>query len=331
LFWVNSTFDNTSERYRHLMTTTATTEVAVTSRQDPESESGKNDEKLDVEQQQHKQKNRTPQVATALHILKGAIVKVLHTPLTTAVRYDGKTRGRLAVEYTHEQPPTEADVKKIETLANEKIKENVPIEIKQMERKAAEEYYRAHPVNETFIYDKYPVPSHVNTLNILTIPDWNVNCVTGPYLSRTGELNGLKILRLNHRPQKRELEFCFELLPASTGKQSPETKVNDSPVPSVAPSGHVNGTTAVNVNSRSRSTLDSETSAAVSDSLSKIVLEELAAILSADTLPPALREEFHQRLMRRFEPLVTAVKNTAYARGFNAARHTPSIDTTQIL
>jgi hypothetical protein len=38
-------------------------------------------------------KNRTPEVCTALHIVKGALVKVFNTPLTTAVVFNNKTCG----------------------------------------------------------------------------------------------------------------------------------------------------------------------------------------------------------------------------------------------
>jgi len=43
-------------------------------------------------------KDRTPEVDTALHVIKGAIVKVLHTPITVTTA-SKKNEGRLTVEY----------------------------------------------------------------------------------------------------------------------------------------------------------------------------------------------------------------------------------------
>lgn len=74
----------------------------MTSHQVQSGEDTQNKERREVEQAQPLQKHRTPQVATALHILKGAVVKVLHTPLTTSVKYEGKTRGHSSFKnFTH--------------------------------------------------------------------------------------------------------------------------------------------------------------------------------------------------------------------------------------
>jgi alanyl-tRNA synthetase len=242
--------------------------------------------------------------------------------------------GRLAVEYNHAQPPSEAEIQKIEALANQKIKENVPIEIKQMDRKLAEEYYRTHPVNETFIYDKFPVPAHITTLNILTIPEWNVNCVTGEYLKHTGEIGSeLKILRLNHRPQKNELEFCFQLLPLN--KQSSEAERAGKAESNTT--SHPNATAPSGEGSRGGSRRDTHTeqdrgnNATLTRPLLDIVLNELELLLPPQTLTSTLREELHHRFTIKLEPLLNAMKNTAYARGFHAARHSSPIDISKLL
>jgi len=106
---------------------------------------------------------------TALHILKGAIVKVLNTPLTTTVECKSHTKGKLSVEYELPEVPSDAIVREIEELANQKVKENVDIEIIKIGRKEAEEKYRREPVNNTFIYDKFPVPDSVTELSLVHI------------------------------------------------------------------------------------------------------------------------------------------------------------------
>jgi alanyl-tRNA synthetase len=79
-----------------------------------------------------------PQVDTALHVLKGAVQKVLGTPLTTAV-FAENDKGRLTVEY--EGKPTDEQMAGIERLANDKIAEDVPLEAFDMDRAEAEEKY----------------------------------------------------------------------------------------------------------------------------------------------------------------------------------------------
>lgn len=37
---------------------------------------------------------RSAEVASALHVLKGALVKVLNTPMTTTTKYDAKDKGK---------------------------------------------------------------------------------------------------------------------------------------------------------------------------------------------------------------------------------------------
>lgn len=37
---------------------------------------------------------RSAEVASALHVLKGAMVKALNTPMTTTTKYDAKDKGK---------------------------------------------------------------------------------------------------------------------------------------------------------------------------------------------------------------------------------------------
>jgi hypothetical protein len=62
-----------------------------------------------------------------------------------------------------------------------------------------------------------------------------------------------------------------------------------------------------------------------------MMFQELEQTLPANTLTPALKLQLQHQLANKIDPLLTALKNTAYARGFHAARHTSPIDITQIL
>jgi alanyl-tRNA synthetase len=148
-------------------------------------------------------KNPNPKVDSALHVLKGAVQKVLNATLTTSVYAEGN-KGRLSVEY--EGKPTEQQIQEIEDLANKKIQENVPIEMFEMDRKEAESKYG------NIIYDKFPVPAHVQKLTITQIQDWNINCCLGPHVATTGEIGKIKILKCRSRPNRKELEISFELV-----------------------------------------------------------------------------------------------------------------------
>lgn len=143
-----------------------------------------------------------PKIDSALHVLKGAVQKVLNTPLTTSVYAEGNN-GRLTVEY--DGNPTEEQMAEIESLANSKIAEDVPIESMEMDRREAESKFG------NAIYDRFPVPAHVQRLSILQIRGWNVNCCLGPHMKSTGAIGPLKITHHRARPARKELEISFEV------------------------------------------------------------------------------------------------------------------------
>ena len=89
---------------------------------------------------------------TGLHVIKGAIQKVLGAKWTTGVSVNG-SHGRISVEF--DRKPSQSEVDLIEQYANDKIKKNVPVEIIHMHRRAAEERWG------DIIYDKFPLPESV--------------------------------------------------------------------------------------------------------------------------------------------------------------------------
>ena len=147
--------------------------------------------------------NPNPRIDSALHVLKGAVQKVLDAPLTTSVYAEGN-RGRLTVGY--EGKVTEEQMSEIETLANKKIEENVPIEMIEVWRGEAEKTY------ESIIYDKFPVPVNIQNLTITIIRNWNINCCLGPHVKTTGEIGRIKILKHRARAARNELEISFEVI-----------------------------------------------------------------------------------------------------------------------
>ncbi len=144
-----------------------------------------------------------PKVDSVLHVLKGAVQKVLNLSLTTSV-YAEENKGCLTVEC--EIKPTKQQIEEIERLSNEKIQENVPIRMYEIERTEAEKKYG------NIIYDKFPVPAHIKMLCITEISNWNVNCCLGPHCKLTGEIGKLHILRYRARLNRKTLEISFELI-----------------------------------------------------------------------------------------------------------------------
>jgi len=140
---------------------------------------------------------------TALHVLKGAVRKVLGAKWTASVYVNGK-HGRLTVQY--HRKPTDEEIKRIEDLANEKIRENAPIKIVEMDRSEAEKMFGDE------MYDLFPIPEEVRNLSILIIEDWNINACNKKHTKTTGEIGGLKIDKIRFRQAKNLLEISFDII-----------------------------------------------------------------------------------------------------------------------
>lgn len=174
-------------------------------------------------------KKRVPEIDTAMHVVKGAVVKVLGTPLTTAVEAHKANEGRLTVRYDAGNAPVQAELDRIIELANEKIKENAAVTVTKMARADAEAKYTAAPVNSTYIYDNFPVPESVTELTIVEIDGWNVNACSGNHLESTGSIREVQLKNVNFRPQKNELQLVLDFAgaggaAAKGGRGNPKQK-----------------------------------------------------------------------------------------------------------
>jgi alanyl-tRNA synthetase len=142
---------------------------------------------------------------TALHIVKGAVVKVLGEEAKwTASTYVKGNRGVLVVKFNRK--PTGEEIAKIEHLANEKVKENVPIEVYELPREEAERRFGEE------MYDLFPVPPEVKTLRVVVIDGWNVNACNKEHTKTTGEVGKIKIRKVRFRQSKGLLEISFKVL-----------------------------------------------------------------------------------------------------------------------
>jgi len=139
---------------------------------------------------------------TALHVLKGAAVKVLGARWTAGV-YVKDNHGRLTLQF--DRKPTAEEVTRIEELANSKIREDSPVEVTDMGRAEAEELWG------DAIYDLFPIPPSITRLSILNIPDWNVNACDKQHTPTTAEIGRLTITKTRHRATKRLLEISYDI------------------------------------------------------------------------------------------------------------------------
>lgn len=122
---------------------------------------------------------------TATHILTGSARKVLGEHIWQAGA--AKTVEKSRLDITHYEQLSDKKVKEIEDLANEIVKENLPIYKSFMSRNLAESKYGIR------IYQGGAVPGKI--LRIIEIPDFDAEACGGTHLDVTGDVGSIKILK----------------------------------------------------------------------------------------------------------------------------------------
>lgn len=159
-------------------------------------------------------------VETALHVIKGAIVRVMDIPTartTMSVHFSDKPWiGSITIGNCDDGKLYKIDdkiKKQIEDKANEIIDQNVECKIhKDLKRSDADKQFGDE------MYDYYPVPAKVEILSVLEIRDkdgqkWNINCSNKTLCKSTGELIGLKIGKTKFNGKKKQLTIYFTVGP----------------------------------------------------------------------------------------------------------------------
>ncbi len=137
---------------------------------------------------------------TALHVLKGAVQKVLGAKWTAGAFIEGE-KGRLVVQF--HRKPSDDEMMMIEEEANHKISENVAVEEVEIDRSGAEERWGDR------IYDLFPLPEELTRLRIVNIANWNINACKEHHCRRTGEIGAIRIQKIRFRDAKKLLEIPF--------------------------------------------------------------------------------------------------------------------------
>ena len=142
---------------------------------------------------------------TALHVLKGAVVKVLGEEAKwTATVYVNGNHGRLTVKFNRK--PTKEEIAMIEEFANRKIEENAPIKVYELPREEAEGRFGED------MYDLFPIPEEIRTLKVVVIEGWNINACNKEHTKTTGEIGQIKIRKVRFRKAKELLEISFDVV-----------------------------------------------------------------------------------------------------------------------
>jgi alanyl-tRNA synthetase len=141
---------------------------------------------------------------TALHIVKGALVKVLgeNARWTTSAYVDGN-HGRIHVEFDHK--PRDEKIELIEKKANQIINEDRSIEILKLDREEAERRWG------DWIYDRFPIPEQITELDIFYLPGWNVNACNKKHTKTTGQVGKIMIVKTRYRNSRNELEVSYDI------------------------------------------------------------------------------------------------------------------------
>lgn len=137
---------------------------------------------------------------SALHVLKGAVVRVFGPRRTSSTRTSG-THGTLTIEF--DRPPSAGEMQTIEHLANRKIAENSEVLQFEMERQEAEGHFGPG------IFDDLPAPAAAR-VSIVRIPEWDVSRCDRKHIDTTGELIRIKIEKTTYNSDERRLEIDFQ-------------------------------------------------------------------------------------------------------------------------
>ncbi|MBM3291682.1 alanyl-tRNA editing protein [Candidatus Bathyarchaeota archaeon] len=140
---------------------------------------------------------------TAIHVVKGALQKILGVKWTASV-YTAGTHGGIAVQCN--KKPTDEEMYNVEILSNEIIKQDLNTIVHEIQKIDAEKKWG------DAIYDLFPIPQDITVLKIFELPGWNINTCNKQHTKKTGEIGKIKIQKTRFRAQKQLLEISFDLI-----------------------------------------------------------------------------------------------------------------------
>ncbi len=120
---------------------------------------------------------------TATHMLQSALIQALgsHVKQAGSVVHPDYLR----FDFSHHHAMTKEEIKRVEDLVNEKIQENIPVEVVNTTMKEAQRVGALMPFG-----DKY----NPETVRMIVIADYSIELCGGTHASRTGIIGSFKII-----------------------------------------------------------------------------------------------------------------------------------------
>ena len=128
-------------------------------------------------------KEETTRLHTATHLLHAALKKVLGEEVNQ--RGSNITEERLRFDFNFDRPMTKEEIAEVESLVNEKIRENIPVEMKELSLEEA----KAEGFTGLF-ESKYG-----ERVKTYSIGDFSREICGGPHAATTGELGTFRIVK----------------------------------------------------------------------------------------------------------------------------------------
>ncbi len=125
---------------------------------------------------------------TATHLLQGALREVLGPEVHQAGSDITPERARFDFSFPRKMTPEE--IKKVEEVVNAKIKEDLPVDFKEMPKSEAEKLGALH-----FFKEKYPDPVKVYYIGRDIATAWSKEFCGGPHVTHTGEIGHFRIAK----------------------------------------------------------------------------------------------------------------------------------------
>ena len=125
---------------------------------------------------------------TVTHLLQAALREVLGNEVHQAGSDITPERTRFDFSFPRKMTPEE--IKKTEDMVNEKIKEDLMVQFKEMPKEEAERIGALH-----FFKEKYPDPVKVYYVGRDLASAWSKEFCGGPHVAHTGEIGKVKIIK----------------------------------------------------------------------------------------------------------------------------------------
>ncbi len=124
---------------------------------------------------------QTTKYHTATHLLLAALRQILGQEIFQ--KGSNITAERLRFDFNYPQKLTEEQIKRVEDLVNEKIKEDIQVEMVEM------------PTNEAIKIAKisFDPSKYGDIVKVYKIGDFSIELCGGPHVKRTSELGHFKI------------------------------------------------------------------------------------------------------------------------------------------